>query len=122
MKIYIIGSVGSGKTTLARKLSALLEIPHFETDNFVWQRQGGADVRRVESSRDGQFFSASHEDVEVCFPVLETKDGEGAVQLQAQFLDAEENVRLEPAPGKVVILKNQQQTKEFIADLVQFYI
>lgn len=30
--------------------------------------------------------------------------------------------QLETAPGKVVILKNQQQTKEFIADLVQFYI
>lgn len=39
MKIYIVGSVGSGKTTLARKVAAELQVPHFETDNFVWNHQ-----------------------------------------------------------------------------------
>lgn len=58
MKIYIIGSVGSGKTTLARQLSSQWSIPHFETDNFVWQRQDGRDVRNSETVRDEQFFSA----------------------------------------------------------------
>ncbi len=32
MKIRIIGSVGSGKTTLAKKLSDIEDIPFFETD------------------------------------------------------------------------------------------
>lgn len=45
MKIYILGSVGSGKTTLARKVAANLHIPHFETDNFVWNHQPTGDVR-----------------------------------------------------------------------------
>lgn len=45
VKIYIIGSVGSGKTTLARKVSAKLQIPHFETDNFVWSRHPAGDRR-----------------------------------------------------------------------------
>lgn len=62
MKIYIIGSVGSGKTTLARQLSAKLAIPHFETDNFVWQRQRGGDVRNTELARDEQFISATKQD------------------------------------------------------------
>lgn len=45
MKIYIVGSVGSGKTTLACKVAANLHIPHFETDNFVWNHQPTGDVR-----------------------------------------------------------------------------
>ncbi|WP_142830051.1 DNA topology modulation protein FlaR [Planococcus soli] len=58
MKIYIIGSVGSGKTTLARQLACQLDIPHFETDNFVWKRQEGGDIRNSETLRDLQFVSA----------------------------------------------------------------
>ncbi|ANU13108.1 hypothetical protein B481_0452 [Planococcus halocryophilus Or1] len=58
MKVYIIGSVGSGKTTLARRLSLSLSIPHFETDNFVWQRQTDGDFRNTESVRDAQFLAA----------------------------------------------------------------
>ncbi|KAA0955149.1 DNA topology modulation protein FlaR [Planococcus sp. ANT_H30] len=58
MKIYIIGSVGSGKTTLARQLSKVLTIPHFETDNFVWSRQGDGDMRNAESVRDDQLLTA----------------------------------------------------------------
>ncbi|WP_440338356.1 shikimate kinase [Lysinibacillus sphaericus] len=34
-KIHIIGSVGSGKTTLAKELSAKLNIPYYELDNVV---------------------------------------------------------------------------------------
>ena len=35
-RIYIIGPVGSGKTTLARKLSNILNLPHTETDVIRW--------------------------------------------------------------------------------------
>ncbi|WP_394119971.1 DNA topology modulation protein FlaR [Planococcus donghaensis] len=58
MKIYIIGSVGSGKSTLARQLSHALRVQHFETDNFVWQRQEDGDVRNAEPVRDAQLLSA----------------------------------------------------------------
>ncbi|WP_185959519.1 shikimate kinase [Planococcus salinarum] len=52
MKIHIIGSVGSGKTTLGRKLAQKLEIPHTTTDNLVWQRNPGGDIRNSEERRD----------------------------------------------------------------------
>lgn len=35
-KIYIIGPVGSGKTTLAKSLSAKLNIKMYELDKVVW--------------------------------------------------------------------------------------
>lgn len=47
MKIRIIGSVASGKTTLARKLSAKLNIPYYELDNVVWKRHETGDIRRT---------------------------------------------------------------------------
>jgi shikimate kinase len=40
-KIHIIGSVRSGKTTLARTLSSKLKIPFYELDNVVWKRFTG---------------------------------------------------------------------------------
>lgn len=51
-KIHVIGSVGSGKTTLARKLSAQLAVPHYELDNVVWERGPHGDRRRTEKERD----------------------------------------------------------------------
>ena len=40
-KIYIIGSVASGKTTLARKLSKKLNIKMYELDKIVWDDARG---------------------------------------------------------------------------------
>lgn len=51
-KIHIIGSVGSGKTTLGKRLSAKLNIAHYELDNVVWQRLDTGDVRRKAEERD----------------------------------------------------------------------
>ena len=48
-KIYIIGATGSGKTTLARKLSKKLGYPHFETDVIKWNHKTKA--KRPESER-----------------------------------------------------------------------
>ncbi|SEO06016.1 Adenylate kinase [Amphibacillus marinus] len=51
-QIHIIGSVGSGKTTLARILSDKFNLVHYELDNVVWQRGDGNDVRRTSQARD----------------------------------------------------------------------
>lgn len=45
-KIYIIGSVGSGKTTLAKRLSCELNIPYYELDNIVYEYQPNGDRKR----------------------------------------------------------------------------
>ncbi|GEN52231.1 DNA topology modulation protein FlaR [Halobacillus faecis] len=50
-KIHIIGSVASGKTTLARKLSGELHLPYYELDNVVWERHQSGDIRRTEEER-----------------------------------------------------------------------
>ncbi|MEB6551329.1 AAA family ATPase [Heyndrickxia sporothermodurans] len=51
-RIHIIGSVGSGKTTLARSLSKKLNIPFYELDNVVWIRTKSGDVQRGQKERD----------------------------------------------------------------------
>ncbi|BAK16347.1 adenylate kinase [Solibacillus silvestris StLB046] len=51
-RIHIIGSVGSGKTTLAKEISSWLDIPYYELDNVVWIRLESGDIRRTEQERE----------------------------------------------------------------------
>ncbi|WP_186578830.1 P-loop NTPase family protein [Aquibacillus kalidii] len=51
-KIRIIGSVASGKTTLAKQLSQTFHIPMYELDNVVWERQQSGDIRRTDQERE----------------------------------------------------------------------
>lgn len=37
MRIVVVGTSGAGKTTLARRVAALLELPHIELDALNWQ-------------------------------------------------------------------------------------
>lgn len=46
MKLDIIGSVASGKTTLAREISMKYHIPFYEKDNVVWERTPSGDQKR----------------------------------------------------------------------------
>ncbi|MGG2016336.1 shikimate kinase [Bacillus sp. S10(2024)] len=62
-KIHIIGSVGSGKTTLAKMLSSQLNIPYYELDNVVWKRSEKGDVRNTPEERDGQLNDIVSSDV-----------------------------------------------------------
>jgi len=51
MKILIFGIVASGKTTLARKMSDQLNIPHYEGDCIAW---GYSDEERFKRSDQEQ--------------------------------------------------------------------
>ena len=50
-KIYIVGTVGSGKSTFAHRLSIQYSIPHFELDNVVYD----GTRKRTENERDQLF-------------------------------------------------------------------
>lgn len=56
-RIHIIGSTGSGKTTLAKALSNHFNIPHHELDNVVWKRFDTGDIKRTEHERDDYLSS-----------------------------------------------------------------
>ena len=47
-KIYIIGPVGSGKTTLSKKLSNNYNIKRYELDKVVWDDDHGNIKRKDE--------------------------------------------------------------------------
>ena len=55
MKLDIIGSVASGKTTLARELSQAYQVPFYEKDNIVWERTVSGDKKRDEEERNKMF-------------------------------------------------------------------
>lgn len=55
MKIDITGSVASGKTTLAKKISIEYQVPYYEKDNIVWERTIDGDKRRTPQERDTLF-------------------------------------------------------------------
>lgn len=56
-RIHIIGSVGSGKTTLAKELSSTFNIPYYELDNVVWFRHESGDIRRTEQEKQAYLNS-----------------------------------------------------------------
>lgn len=94
MKIYIIGSVGSGKTTLARKVASKLQIAHFETDNFVWTRQLTGDKRNEPEVRDHLMHEAIHRDAWVIEGVHIDWTDEGLKEAdQIVFLDIPFRIR-----------------------------
>jgi adenylate kinase family enzyme len=45
MRIVVVGTSGAGKTTLARRIAALLQLPHIELDAINWQ-SGWRDLTR----------------------------------------------------------------------------
>ena len=57
MKIDIIGSVASGKTTLAKTLSQIYNVPYYEKDNVVWERTSTGDKKRTDEERDKIFYN-----------------------------------------------------------------
>jgi adenylate kinase family enzyme len=57
MKIHIIGSVGSGKSTLGKRLASELDIILYELDNVVWHRHENGDIRNSPEVRDKEFNS-----------------------------------------------------------------
>lgn len=60
MKILIVGIVASGKTTLAKKLSKLLGIKHYEIDSIVHDDVSG--VKRSEIQQKRMFNKINKED------------------------------------------------------------
>ena len=55
MKIDIIGSFASGKTTLAKEISNTYGVPFYEKDNIVWARTLNGDQKRSNAEIDRIF-------------------------------------------------------------------
>ncbi|MFI3683713.1 shikimate kinase [Vagococcus fluvialis] len=45
-KIYLVGSVGSGKTTLGKVLATKLSLNFYEMDNIIFERLPSGDRKR----------------------------------------------------------------------------
>ena len=56
-RIYILGNVGCGKTTLSSKLSLKMKIPFYELDNVVWEYHEGGDIKRNDEEIEKLFLN-----------------------------------------------------------------
>ncbi len=52
-RIYILGTVGSGKSSLAKRLSAILGIKAYDLDDIYWKK--GYGIKRGEAERTRRF-------------------------------------------------------------------
>lgn len=61
MKIYIMGSTGSGKTTFARNLSCKYGIEYYELDKIVWDDDNG-NIKRTDGEIEKLFQAILRKD------------------------------------------------------------
>jgi shikimate kinase len=53
--IFLVGMPGAGKTTIGRKLSVALEVPFFDLDDFLEEKEG-IPVREIFATRGEAYF------------------------------------------------------------------
>jgi uridine kinase len=60
-KIHILGGAGSGKTTIAKRLSVRLSIPHYDLDDIYWNPAKEKYIKQPACLRDQQLAQAVEE-------------------------------------------------------------
>lgn len=108
-KIHIIGSVGSGKTTLARMLTSQLNIPYYELDNVVWKRSEKGDIRNKPEERDRQLNDIVSSDAWIV-------EGAHHTWVSQSFQHADMIIFLDVALSKRIY----RITKRYILQLLRF--
>lgn len=79
IKIYIIGPVGSGKTTLSKKLSTKYNIPRYELDKVSWDDDNG-NIKRSDEETNKLFEEILKNDSWIIEDVGRKKFEKGKVQ------------------------------------------
>ena len=78
-KIYIIGPVGSGKTTFATKLSKLYNIEYYELDKVSWDDDNG-NIKRTDEEAQRIFSKILSNDKWIIEDVSRDKFKQGRIE------------------------------------------
>lgn len=62
MRIYLVGFMGAGKSTLGRRVATNFEIPFFDTDQII-ESQTGMSIHEIFHTRGEDFFRQIETDV-----------------------------------------------------------
>ena len=122
-KIRIIGSVGSGKTTLAKELSLKLNIPYYEIDNVVWIRRKSGDIRRTDEEREEYLNAIIHSEAWIIEGV-HSEDWVSASFDQAEliiFLDTKYSTRIYRIIKRFVLQKLKLEQSNYKTTIEIFF-
>jgi shikimate kinase len=61
-KVFIVGFMGSGKTTLARQISDKLSMPFYDTDQMI-EKATGMNIQDIFSTWGEKYFRRMERDV-----------------------------------------------------------
>lgn len=99
MKIYVVGFMGAGKTTVGRELARRLEVPFFDLDELVESAEG-MQVKEIFAEKGEPYFRRRERDLLRTTRWLER----GVVATGGGTITFEENLRFIQAEGMSIYL------------------
>jgi len=72
MRIFLLGMPGSGKSSLGKRLSRKIELPFFDLDSIIEEREGMSIIEVFELNGEAHFRQLEHRVLmEICDPLNE---------------------------------------------------
>lgn len=99
MKIYVVGFMGAGKTTVGRELARRLEVPFFDLDELVESAEG-MQIKEIFAEKGEPYFRRRERDLLRTTRWLER----GVVATGGGTITFEENLRFIQAEGMSIYL------------------
>lgn len=99
MKIYLVGFMGSGKTTIGRELSSRMDVPFFDLDELI-ETSEKTTIREIFASRGEPYFRKRERDVLRATKHLEA----GVIATGGGTFTFDENIQFIQAEGLSVYL------------------
>ena len=103
MKIFLIGMMGSGKSSVGEKLSEYIDIPFFDTDNILVDNEG-ISIKEIFKKKGEQYFRQIEKES------LKKIRGDGVISCGGGSILAKENRNYLKNKGYTIYLKSSLST------------
>jgi len=105
-KIILIGFMGSGKTSIAKKISEYLDITFIDTDAYIEENQNQS-INEIFTNNGEEFFRAL--ETKILEEIIKEKNS-GVIATGGGLPIRDENQKLLKGIGKIVYLRTKAET------------